>query len=227
MKKNEIVTFDLSSMTIYGERSTLSKEQSLQVMEMVENSAEEQTKSQFEIAYGLLLLHERADLKIFNYANIYDYGKKVLGMGRGTVSEAIKIAKRFRASEHVYHISEKYAKYSKSVLLALAKSGLTDDEIDRLQLKDNAKYFDVVEEIEKIRYIQTDMPADSSESEQNKSESNITDSSIEPEIKSEIEILEYKISELPLYVREAIQKYIRGQKKDPIGNYEIRIVLNE
>lgn len=226
MSENEVVTFDLDSMTIYGERTNLSEAQTREVMSMISERAEDMTKNQFAIAYGLLLLSERSDVKKLGYANLYEYGKKVLGMGRGTVSEALNMAKRFRTDANRYTIDEKWTNYSKSVLVALCKSKLEDDEIDALGLPTDAKYMDVVEAIEKRKALTT---SDGSESERTEAEETTgaevttkAEKTAEAEVKSEVEIVEVNYSEIPAYLKDAIGKYIRGQKKE-LYKVEVRI----
>lgn len=217
MSKNEVVTFDFSNMTVYGEKTVLDKAQTSEVMRYAEACAEDMTKNQIAMCYGLLLLHEHGNVKECGFANLYDYGKKCLGMGKGTVSEALKIAKRFRENENVYKIGEKWEKYSKSVLLTLAKSGLDDEAIEALEIPENAKYFDVVEKINASKAIEA-KPENGSESEpeaEAKPE-NGSESEPEAEVKKEYSVMTVKQSEIPNYLREAIQKYIRAQKENPL-----------
>lgn len=225
MRKNEVVTFDLDSMTIYGERTNLSEAQTKEVMTMISERAEDMTKNQFAIAYGLLLLSERSDVKKLGYANLYEYGKQVLGMGRGTVSEALNMAKRFRTDSNKYTIGEKWQGYSKSVLVALCKSKLDDEEIEALNLPTDCKYMDVVEAIAKTKAIEakSEEESESSDSELEKTaESESSDSEPTAEVKSEVEIIEVNYSEIPSYLKDAIGKYIRGKKKE-LYKVEVRI----
>ena len=249
----EVVSFDFKSLKNYG---NLTKEDGLLMLTALQKLERAQSTTKFLQGALLLAISENTTSFLSDYGvkDIYELAKVHLGMARGTVSERMQVAKRFKQADS-YAIEAKYASVNYTTLKEL--KDLTDGEIvaigvkldgtmTALDVKDAKKQF--------IKKTQTELldnsgnNASDSEptenSDDNGSDSEPTENSddngsdSEPTEKSDnssdsestetvesIDIIDAKFDELPNYIKTNLQKYFNAQKLS--GNFILRIEVTE
>ena len=236
----EVVSFDFKSLKNYG---NLTKEDGLLMLTALQKLERAQSTTKFLQGALLLAISENTTSFLSDYGvkDIYELAKVHLGMARGTVSERMQVAKRFKQADS-YAIEAKYASVNYTTLKEL--KDLTDGEIvaigvkldgtmTALDVKDAKKQF--------IKKTQTELLDNSgnnasdseptensddngSDSEPTEKSDNSSDSESTETVES-IDIIDAKFDELPNYIKTNLQKYFNAQKLS--GNFILRIEVTE
>ena len=240
-EKREVISFDFKSLKNYG---NLTKEDGLLMLTALQKLERAQSTTKFLQGALLLAISENTTSFLSDYGvkDIYELAKVHLGMARGTVSERMQVAKRFKQADS-YAIDAKYASVNYTTLKEL--KDLTDDEIvaigvkldgtmTALDVKDAKKQFVKKAQAELLDNSgnngsdseptenSDDNGSDSEPTE--KADNNSSDSELTETIES-IDIIDAKFDELPNYIKTNLQKYFNAQKLT--GNFIMRIEVTE